>query len=193
MDMALAEYERLVDVAPIVLMDEPDWEDRLTRELGKPIELSDSDRGNRWAAAYRLYEQAIVDVIAEALAAGVSQETLRDYRGMLSRNDVAGYISRARRPFVNEGHETRWPQYGALRATEADIAKLAKSDPAAAARLHRSAKTFFRRWVREIPDRPSEAQLNGIATMWRQEYMDAWSAARKRMVERVETLALPEQ
>jgi hypothetical protein len=133
------------------------------------------------------FDEAIVDVIAEALVAGVSQVALVPSRGWLSHSDVRDYIDRARLPVTN-GYPPAWVQSNVLGAVRTDVATLALSDPDDALKLARAARTFPRRWLDQIPENPPEDRLQRVVTMWRSEHIDRWQMAREQLRKDIEDL-----
>lgn len=180
------EYFRLV-----AILNDENWTHRdptvLAEELGRPI--VPDERRNSFSAAYRAFGEAIVDVVAAALCAGVSQKDLIDNRGWLSHNDIRGYIARASRP--HSYYQPTWPQRSALELVLKDVDALTAVDSERSAALLRSARTFLRRWCREIPAELSTEQLAHVATMWREEHRRLYVEARAKFIKEIDQKTRP--
>jgi len=183
---AFDEYVRLV-----AILNDENWTngDLKSIELliGRSIPMRE---GNTFASKYAAFGEAIVDAVADALEAGVSQKALVDNRGWLSHSDIRGYVARAREPRAYDYTPT-WIQASVIRAVKADLKVLVETDQEDAEKLLRAAKTFLRRWVQQIPDQPSEAQLRRVATRWRAEHVELWKSTRRKLVNEIDQLAVP--
>ena len=186
---AMHEYSRLV-----AILNDERWRDEdpkfLEQRIGRPI--VGRKAFNEYVAVQDAFDEAIVDVIAEALDAGVTQVALVASRGWLSHNDIRAYIDKARRP-AESGYPPVWLQTKVLHAVRTDVATLALKEPDEALKLARAARTFLRRWVDQIPAQPSEDQLARVATMWRSEHVARWEKAREQLRSDVERLGVPKE
>jgi hypothetical protein len=109
-------------------------------------------------AVHDAFERAMVDAVAEALSAGVSQKYVIERRGWLSHNDIRGYIGRATRP-SSFNYMPNWPQRAALDCVLKDVEAMRDVDEVRAESLLRSARTFLRRWSKEIVSEPPPDRL----------------------------------
>jgi hypothetical protein len=184
---AMHEYVRLA-----AILNDEHWTDAalhlLEEQIGRPI-LS-GDGVNRHRAARDAFDQAIVDVVADALEAGVSRQWLLDHRGWLSLNDVREYIGHALEPQAYN-YRPAWLQRTVLEAVRTDVATVAGTAPDEAARLLRASKGFLRRWVQQIPSEPSEQDLAVVAARWRSVHVELWQRARSELLKEVEELSSP--
>lgn len=156
---AMLEYGRLM-----AILNDEDWNKAdpklLEEEIGRPIVGRKASNG--YVAARDAFDEAIVDAIAEALVAGVTQVALVESRGWLSHNDIRAYIDKARQP-AESGYPPVWLQTSVLHAVRTEVATLAINEPDEAVKLARVARTFLRRWIEQIPAQPSEDQLGRVA------------------------------
>ena len=186
---AMHEYVRLVTI-----LNDEHWTDAdprlLEEEIGRPI-LSRTE-ANRHRAASDAFDEAIVDVVADALEAGVSRQWLLDNRGWLSLNDVRGYIGNALEPKAYN-YQPAWLQGTVLAAVRTDVARVAATDPDEAARLLRAARTFLRLWVQQVPKEPSDKQLRAVAPRWQSQHARLWEDARTKLITEVKGLELPKK
>ncbi|KRC46474.1 MULTISPECIES: hypothetical protein [unclassified Nocardioides] len=187
---ALDEYHRVV-----ALHDEwyangwPTDNEELETELGRQIRFDDFR--NRSAAVRAAFDESLVEVIADASAAGIPQWMFTEFRGWLSHNDVRRLLERARKPY-DVHPEDEWPQTATLKAVKADSARIALRDPVAALMLEKSARALLRRWAKEVPREPGEEAVRWVASRWRAEHVKKWKEARRKLLKDIDALGRTE-
>lgn len=158
----------------------------LEAEFGRPIDLA-AHRNNVTAATRAAFDDALVEAIAKAFAAGIRRWQVVEFRGWLSHNDIRELMARARRPY-GLYLERQWPQYRTLEAVQVDVLRLMETDRPAADRLVRASRTLLKRWVREIPAKPTEKYLSQFAAEFHDDHIREWKEARRRLVEEIDKL-----
>ncbi|KRA29980.1 MULTISPECIES: hypothetical protein [unclassified Nocardioides] len=187
---ALDEYHRIVALFG-------EWYDRDTRlertaleaELGRTIDVA--AHHNEATATRVVFDEVLVEVIAEAFAAGIPRWMIVEFRGWVSHNDLRDLMGRARRPYRLD-LEREWVQYRTLVSVQQDARRLATTDPAAADRLLRAARTLLKRWVREVPKTPPTEYLKQFASGFHADHRREWVDARRRLAEQVDQLGQTE-
>ena len=149
---------------------------------GRPVTLTDADRSNSTAAARRVMDQALTDVIAECLAAGVTRAALIENRGWLSISDVNRMTGHAIPPRAAE-IRADWPQSATLDEVRRTLKSLTTERRTTEAdRLARSSKAFLRQWATTIPTTPPEHVTAAIAVVFRREHAKVWKQARTELL-----------